>query len=347
MQLAAVTTPKPAPVPSSAPAAGAAQAAEIPASGGVTSPKLTDLDVSAPKPLAEGEPFAPVAVSNTPAERLDQLVGFFHRNPGWIKTGGVADSLRGALDEIPKLGGFVRDLTEPADVGYGQAIRDQTMWQMHTKRQPENDWWLRMNRQLVEDPLTAERAVRSGTVDQLRTEGQKAWAEYIRRADKIYEAMGLTPEQVAKAADAGTPVALSDTYKGVSLLKRAYVQHVLKPYARKALWVAHRKTLEDGRPAAMKEAATMHRMAPKEMSFSSSWATFIGYWSYLSPPLTGHQSKLAQRVILPNETTIDEAKLSWTERAFERLADALDPLYEREIATPTDAADTAGAGAGA
>ena len=297
----------------------------------------------APPPARSEPPFVPVKVSDVPAERLDQLVGFFHRNPGWMKTGGAADALRSALDHVPKVGGLVRDLTEPADVGYGQAIRDQTMWQIATKRQPDNPWWLRMNRQLVEDPLTAERAVRTGTVDQLQTKGQKAWAEYVRRADKVYAAMGLSPEDVAAAAKAGTPVALSDAWKGANLLKRAYVQLVLKPYARKALWIAHRKTLEDGRPQAMKEAAHMHRVAPKEMSFSSSWATIIGYWSYLSPPVTGHQSKLAQRVILPNETTIDGAKLSWTERAFTKFADWLDPIYERDIAKPTDAADAAAA----
>lgn len=281
----------------------------------------------------------PIPVSDKPEQRLDQLVSFFHRNPGWVKTGPVADALRGAFDELPGVGGIVRDLTEPADVGYGQGIRDQTKWQIDTGRQPGNPWWLRMNRQLVQDPLTAERAVRSGTVDQLETSGQKAWAEYIRRGDKIYQAMGMSPEQVAAAAKDGKPVALSDSWKGVGLLKRAYVQMVLKPYARKALWVAHRKTLEDGRPQAMKEAAEMHRTAPKEMSFSSSWATFIGYWSFLSPPITGNQSKLAQKVILPNEQTIDEADLSLTEKVFTKVADWLDPRYEREIAKPTDAAD--------
>ena len=165
----------------------------------------------------------------------------------------------------------------------------------------------------------------------------------MRRADKIYEAMGMTPEQVAQAAADGKPIALSDAYKGVSFLKRKYVDLVLKPYARKALWIAHRKTLEDGRPQAMEQAAEMHRKAPKEMSFSSSWATLIGYWSYLSPPITGAQSKLAQKVILPNEETIDGADLSFTERVFTKVADWLDPIYERDIAKPTDAKDAAAA----
>lgn len=299
--------------------------------------------VTAPLVTRAPDAIAPIPISDVPAERLDQLVGFFHRNPGWIKTGPVADALRGALDEVPKVGSFVRDLTEPADVGYGQAIRDQTKWQMDTGRQPDNPWWLRMNRQLVQDPLTAEVAVRSGKVDELETKGQKAWAEYIRRADKVTSAMGLDPDAVAAAAKDGKPVALSDAWKGQSLIKRAYVQLVLKPYARKALWIAHRKTLEDGRPQAMKEAEAMHRRAPKEMSFSSSWASFIGLYSYLSPPLTGHQSKLAQRLILPNEKTVDEAELTWTERAFNRVADWLDPIYERDIAGPADAKDRAAA----
>jgi hypothetical protein len=284
----------------------------------------------------------PVPVSDKPTERLDQLVGFFQRNPGWIKTGPTADAMRAAMDHVPKVGELFRDLTEPADVGIGQAIRDQTKWQIDTGRQPDNPWWLRMNRQLVEDPLTAERAVRSGTVDQLQTGGQKAWAEYIRRSDKIYRAMGLTPEQVAAAAEAGQPVALSDAWKGTSLVNRVYTNLVLKPYARKAAWTAHRKTLEDGRPQAMKEAAEMHRRAPQEMSFSSSWATIIGYWSWLSPNLIGNQSKLAQKLILPLDTTIDEAKdLPLSKRAFVKIADWLDPTYERDIARPTDAADSA------
>ena len=143
------------------------------------------------------------------------------------------------------------------------------------------------------------------------------------------------------------PLALSDTYKGVSLLKRAYVQMVLKPYARKALWIAHRKTLEDGRAAAGPQAEEMYRKAPKEMSFSSSWATLIGYWSHLSPPITGNESKLAQKVILPDEETIDGAKLSWTEKAFTKFADILDPKFEREIKNPIDKRDREAAEAAA
>jgi hypothetical protein len=274
----------------------------------------------------------PVPVSDVPTERLDQLVGFFQRNPGWVKTGNGRDVTARVLDHVPGIGALYRDLTETADVGIGQAIRDQTQWQIDTGRQPHNPWWLRMNRQLVEDPLTAEQAVRSGRVDELTTAGQKAWAEYIRRADKIYEAMGLTPQQVAELAERGEPLATSDAWKGISMLKRAHIDLVLKPYARKALWVAHRKTLEDGRPQAMQEAIAMDAMAPKEMSFSSSWATFIGYWSYLSPNLIGNQSKLAQQLILPLEQTIDEATdLPLGKRVFAKVADWLDPTYEREI----------------
>lgn len=286
------------------------------------------LSVAAPRvPVA----LTPVPVSDQPAERLDQLNGFFRRNPGWMKTGEGRERSAEVLDYVPGVGSLYRDLTEPADVGYGQAIRDQTEWQIATGRQPDNPWWLRMNRQLVEDPLTAERAVRTGTVDQLETAGQKAWAEYVRRADKVYEAMGLSPEQVAKAAVDGEPVALSDAWKGQSFLRRAHVELVLKPYARKALWVAHRKTLDDGRPQAMKEAVEMHGRAPEEMSFSSSWATFIGYWSFLAPSLIGNQSKLAQKLILPMEQQVDGAQLPLSKRAFIKLADWLDPVYERDI----------------
>lgn len=277
----------------------------------------------------------PVPISDRPAERLDQLNGFFRRNPGWMKLGPVSDAMRSAMDHVPKLGSLYRDLTEPADVGYGQAIRDQTEWQIATNRQPGNPWWLRMNEGLVQDPLTAERAVRTGTVDQLESKGQKAWAEYIRRADKLYAAVGLSPDDVAAAAEAGQPVALSDAWKGTSLIKRAYAQLVLKPYARKALWTAHRHTLEDRRPMAMKEAAEMNARAPEEMSFSSSWASFIGLYSYLSPSLIGNQSKLAQGVILPMQETVDGAKLSWSQRAFIKVADWLDPIYERDIAPLT------------
>ncbi|MCB0878529.1 MAG: hypothetical protein KDC46_06065 [Thermoleophilia bacterium] len=299
-----------------------------------------------PLPKAD-EPLEPVRVSDKPHERMDQLVGFFQRNPGWMKLGPTSDAIRSAMDRVPGVGGLYRDLTEPADVGYGQAIRDQTQWQMDTGRQPNNLWWLRMNRQLVEDPLTAERAVRTGRVSELKTPGERAWAEYIRRADKVYAAVGLTPEEVARRADAGEPVALSDAWKGAGLLKRAYAQMVLKPYARKAIWVAHRKTLEDGRPQAMEQAIEMHRRAPKEMSFSSSWASVIGLWSYLSPSLIGNQSKLAQKLILPLTETIDEAKdLSWSKRAFAKVADWIDPIYERDIVPAAEAADAAKAARG-
>ena len=321
-------------------------AAAIPRTPAIPAASIADAPPPpSPATDAVSDDFVPVPVSDTPAERLDQLNGFFRRNPGWMKTGDGREAAAKALDHIPGVGSLYRDLTEAADVGYGQAIRDQTQWQIDTGRQPGNPWWLRMNRQLVQDPLTAERAVRTGTVDQLRTEGQKAWAEYIRRADKVYDAMGLTPEQVADAAAKGTPVALSDAWKGVSIAKRAYAELVLKPYARKALWIAHRKTLEDGRPQAMKEAVQMHRMAPEEMSFSSSWASVIGLWSYLSPSLIGNQSKLAQKLILPMTQTIDEATdLPWSKRAFAKVADWLDPIYERDIVPAAEAAAKAEAG---
>ncbi|MCW2924009.1 MAG: hypothetical protein JWM98_1413, partial [Thermoleophilia bacterium] len=263
--------------------------------------------------------------------------------------GPVGDALRGALDHVPGVGSAVRDLTEPADVGSGQAIRDQTRWQIETGRQPNNPWWLRMNRQLVQDPTTAERAVRSGTVDQLETKGQKAWAEYVRRSDLVTRAMGLDPESdaVRGVTEGAEPIALSDAWKSVNPIKRAYVNLVLKPYARKALWVAHRKTLEDARPRAAEQAAVMHRRAPREMEFSSAWATVIGLWSHLSPPVTGHQSKIAQRWILPFDHPIDHTKQSWSKRAFTKLIDWVDPLYERQIARPTDRADAAAAAAAA
>ncbi|MCW2928579.1 MAG: hypothetical protein JWM86_2547 [Thermoleophilia bacterium] len=315
-----------------------------PVAGAPASPKVGPIThVVTDEPTArdaEGR-LVPVEVGMDPEARLETLTRFYHRNPGWLKTGPVADALRGALDELPGVGGFVRDLTEPSDVGYGQGIRDQTRWQIDSHRQPDNDWWLRMNKQLVQDPMTAERAVRTGTTDALDTPGQKAWAEYIRRSDLVTRAMGLDPDAAAAAAERGEPIALSDTWKGVSIAKRAYVQHVLKPYARKALWVAHRKTLEDGRKLATVEAETMHRRAPREMEFSSAWATLIGYYSYLSPPITGHQSKIAQRVILPLDHPIDPVNLPWSKKAFAKFADWLDPVYEREIARPTDAKDAA------
>lgn len=286
---------------------------------------MTTITATSPCPVA---PFTPVPVTDVPEERFAELVGFFHRNPGWVKTGPVADALRGALDHVPVVGRHVRELTEPADVGYGQAIRDQTRWQIDTGRQPGNPWWLRMNRQLVQDPLTAERAVRTGTVDQLQTDGQRAWAEYVRCSDRVLEAMGIDPLDAAQ----GAPVALSDAWKGVDLVHRALVQLVLKPQARKALWVAHRETLEDARPQAAEQARAMNARAPREMEFSSGWAAMIGLWSHLSPPVTGHQSAIAQRWILPYEHPVDGTQQRWSKRAFARLLDLVDTHYEREIA---------------
>src|SRR5690349_3539494 len=94
----------------------------------VTAPASATLGAAAAKPLApvehapidskvpidEAGRVVPVPISDVPEERFSTLLGFFHRNPGWMKTGPIADAARGALDHVPWLGEHVRELTEPA-----------------------------------------------------------------------------------------------------------------------------------------------------------------------------------------------------------------------------------------
>lgn len=305
-------------------------------------------DLPAPGVVGPEGGFPLVEISDVPAERMSQLVGFFQRNPGSMKTGPVADAVRGAVGDLPVLGAVAR-FTEPADVGYGQAIRDQTAWQMASGRQPNNRWWLAMNKGLVQDPLTAEAAVRTGRTNELTTKSQLAWARYVELGDKVKRVMGLAPEATEFVTPEGEhqPLALSDAWKGVSLVKRAYVQLVLKPDVREALWKGHRETLEDRRPKAMQEAIALGREAPEEMEMSSGWASIIGVYSHFNPLVTGSQSDLAQRLILPMQHPVDDTDQPWGKRLFAKLLDAIDTRYERDIVPAIAAADAADAAAAA
>ena len=71
---------------------------------------------------------------------------------------------------------------------------------------------------------------RRGALDAVA--GKKAWAQCLRRSDLVFKAMGVEPAAAAAAAKDCKPIAVSDASKRVHPIKRAYLQLVLKPYAR-------------------------------------------------------------------------------------------------------------------
>ena len=178
-------------------------------------------------------------VSNNPAIRMQQAESFWRRNPGWEKTNGVADALRGVARKTP-LGAKASDTMQATEFGVGQALLDQMGWQVRTTRQPDNVWWMGMNARLVGDGITGEAYVRAGRQAEVTAPNIKAWVDYVERSDAIKRAMGhpvgrdFTVIGAIDRPGAVTSTALSDAWKGVSLLERARVELQLKPAARHA-----------------------------------------------------------------------------------------------------------------
>lgn len=294
-------------------------------------------------PTVATSPAAPirVAVSNDPPVRLAQMDGFFLRNPGFVRTEGVTGAIRGAVARIPGTRGML-ELLEPTELGVGQLIHDQMQWQMDTSRQPANPWWMRMNHQLVSDPLTAEAYVRAGRTGELAGKGEQAWARYIELSDRVRALVGIEPGQTHVIARDGTsvPTAISDAWRGASCIDRVTAQ-ALKQQARAALWQAHCASLEVGRAAAGAQAAMVEATSPAEAEFMSSWANFVNLYARANPLATGRQALWAQRHLLPDMGPIDPGRLTPLRRAFASVLARLDPHYEREIKGRTGQAPAA------
>lgn len=274
-----------------------------------------------------------IRVSDAPEVRLQQMDGFFRRNPGYVKTNGVMDAARAVAERAPRVRGAMT-LLEPTELGYGQLIHDQMEWQIRTGRQPNDKFWMRMNKQMVEDPLIAEAHLRNGRVADLKTPAQKAWATFIKASDRVRGALGIEPDHtylVSEKSGERLPLAISDAWRGASLLDRIKIQVMYKPAARKALWRAHQASLDTGRALSKKEARREEQRMPNEAEFLSGFANSIKGYAAINAPATGHTARLAQRHLLPIDHPVKVEELTPLRRMFYKLVTKLDPHYEREI----------------
>ncbi|MCW2955662.1 MAG: hypothetical protein JWO69_531 [Thermoleophilia bacterium] len=277
---------------------------------------------------------ADVQVSNVPSERIAQLDGFFRRNPGYAATAPLADALRGAAATLP-FGSSVTAALTPTELGYGQLLHDQMAWQERSGRQPTNPWWMEMNFNLVGDPLRAEALVRAGTPDAAPNDSVAAWAKYVQASDAVQARLGLPigQPQVTNADGVAQPVALSDVSRTASLGDRVAARFREMPAARRAMWDAHRATLDVHYPESEPELRAVAEHAPGEAKFMSGWANIVGYIAKVNPIATGRWALLGQEVLLPDEQfTPDAAPEAPQKRAFAHVLQALDAnRYSRVV----------------
>jgi hypothetical protein len=207
-------------------------------------------------------------------------------------------------------------------------------WQMRTGRQPDNPWWMRMNKQTVLDPLTAEAHVRAGRVDELTTKSEKAWAKYIKRSDQIRQALKIdaTAENVLDKNGQLQPIAISDAYKGASFWGRMKTKWWLIPQAKQTFWKAHVASLHQARKVIDKEFQTMDKRAPQELQMSSGFRNFVDGYVLLNPPTVGGFTRLSQRALLPEIHPTELSKLPLRQKIAFRLMTLLDPTYELDKA---------------
>jgi hypothetical protein len=266
-----------------------------------------------------------VHVSSVPTERLAQVDGFFRRNPGYVATSGVADAARGALMKLPTSHLLV-GLVTPTELGYGQLIHDQMLWQAASTRQPENRWWMDMNANLVGDPLRAEALVRSGKgVDAAPNAAVAAWMNYVHASDAVVQKVGL-PVGVADAENAAgdvQPLAQSDVSRTAPLTDRIIARGVLMGRARQALWDAHMATLEVHYPENEQALRDVAKTEPGEAKVASGWAHFVSYVAKTNALASGRGALLGQQ-LLPQTQVTPDAQLTLPQRAFAKVLGFLD-----------------------
>lgn len=272
-----------------------------------------------------------VKVSDVPDERISQLAGFFRRNPGYARTSGTNAAVVGVL-ERHRPTEWAANILRPTELGHGQAIYDQMRWQIRTGRQPDNEWWMRMNKQTVLDPLKAESLLRAGRRDELSTKSEKAWAKYIDMSDNIRKALGV-PEGVSELATKDgqiTPIALGDAWKGASLLKRMQVKWHLIPRAKQLFWKAHVASLHEARKHVDKQFQSVDAKWTKELQMASGFRNFVDGYVLINPPAVGGFTRFSQKALLPEiHPTIPE-KLPLRQRVAFKLMTLLDRTYESD-----------------
>lgn len=283
---------------------------------------------------AIGGPAISVHVSNRPATRLRQVESFWRRNPGWARTNGVGDTLRGAMGLFPKLKD-VAPYLEPTEFGAGQALLDQMGWQIKTKRQPQNVWWMAMNARLVGDAMLAEAYLRAGRGAELKERGHIAWRQYLHKSDQIQRIMGHTPGTGypgpggINKPGAVPNSALDPDWHKVPAHKRWFVETYLKGAARRAYWVAHDESIGAGAAESKRLLNDVRRYWPQEADFGSAWARSVEVHKYLNPPGASHWGILLQRRLLPQGHPVDQVTLTKAQRDFDRLLEGFEDAFPR------------------
>lgn len=256
-----------------------------------------------------------------PHERMRVIDDFFRRNPGYITPDGASQRLRSVAERIPGLR-HLRELFGATDLGYGQPIHDQMQWQIDTGRQPHSEWWSSVNRHLVGDPLIAEHAVRTGQVHTLTEPAQQAWARYVVASDAVKAAMGVAP---TADSHGGQPLAISDAWSGAAAVSQRDLRK-LRAAAREAYWRAHAASIDRGRQRTM---GALLSESPTEAAIDHGWASIVDRYSAHNPMAAGRYATAVQRWLLPKTYPASPETMSWSERAFARVLDLLDPEYER------------------
>ena len=296
-------------------------------------PAATPRTSFSPAPIAK--PPIDVRVSNDPATRLRQVESFWRRNPGYFKTNGIEDAVRGALQHVPG----VRKVNEwfgPTHYGFGEPLLGQMRWQGSSRRQPDSEWWMSMNARLVGDAMRTEAMHRAGRDDELQAPNELAWLEYLKLNDESRQRLNMsvdsqysTPGSIDDESQPLPNGALADGYKGAKLLDRLHVEAVLKPATLRAYWAAHDESINAAAKESRKLLAELAAKHPQEAGFSSAWARSVEIHRHLNPPGTGHWGQALQRVLLPDTYPVDATKLTrpqklmnkalqWYERTFPR-----------------------------
>lgn len=300
-----------------------------------TLPELVRAVIGTPMPMTPSSAqYFPAAktiedavISNDPATRLAQLDSFYRRNPGYAATSGALDGIRELAAKTP---GFERleAVFSPTELGYGQLIHDQMVWQNRSLRQPDNEWWMGMNSHLVQDPLQAEALVRSGAkLEDAPNPAVAAWMKYVQASDAVATRLNLPAGEgwVTNKAGVLQPTALSDVSRGAGLLDRVVARTKLMPQARRELWNAHMATLDHHLPSHAKDLASVQQRLPNEAKFGPAWANAVGYLSKLNPMATGRAAVIAQR-FLPATQRMDPSTEPLATRAVAEVIESLPTL---------------------
>jgi len=273
-----------------------------------------------------------VVVSDDPTVRIQQAKSMFERNPAVWKLTGVGDAIRGSwLMKVPVVKGVLGRVLQDADVtrvGVGQAFVDQVRWQMRTGRQPQDAWWMTMNKRSLEDPLLAEAYVRAGRQDELTSPVLTAWVDFFEKSDAIARKLGVDPTRGYLGPGRITPGNLIPTAERAdgpagqlaSLATRAKLLAWDFPRATRAYWKAHSLSIQEGAREFRPLLAESKRRHPTEGDLQEVWGRFIKVMPIASPLGAGSSAERIQKAILTQVYPAERESMSLAQKAFIEIA---------------------------